>query len=160
MGYKWHPIKMKKLICSLSVMLFIAIMITMISCNKTEKKIVGKWVVDYAKNDGESIGKIWTFKENGTFVGDILGLGKMECEYLYWKKNNTLSFSGGDLHVYEKYADGTFYEDILSFKFSNVSLYKNSLSLSGKAIWMTHDFDPYENVSIDTFDVYYQLRKK
>lgn len=71
------------------VALIIATVVMFSSCNKYEKKIVGKWKVTKARQDGEANscledGGTITFRENGICIwedGDDCGNHEYEMEY-------------------------------------------------------------------------------
>ncbi|MBO4738106.1 MAG: hypothetical protein J5606_00940 [Bacteroidales bacterium] len=147
---------MKKLLYSLSVVLLIAGMTTMTSCKKPEKQIIGKWKVTSAKSDfgnsDEVKGATWTFKENGTFIGDLIGGTDFECDYSCSK--NSLSFSGGDLKKYG-----------MSVELEIDEINNKTMSLSGKIKYSGYDdWDDYgvaqHKAYSESFSVRYELEKK
>ena len=146
---------MKKLLYSLSVVLLIAGMTTMTSCKKPEKLIIGKWKVTSAKSDAfdsdEVKGTTWTFKENGTFIGNLDG-EDYECDYSCSK--NSLSFSGGDLKKWR-----------MSIELEIDEINNKTMSLSGKIKYSGYDdWDDYgvaqHKAYSESFSVRYELEKK
>ena len=139
---------------SLSVMFLLVGMTTMMSC-KPEKKIIGKWKVTYSKGmDDEAVkGSVWTFKDNGKFVGNVFGEdGEVSCNYDFDKK--TLTLSGGDLD-YEDYRWKGSYT--LTLDVDNLS--KKEMSLSGKVVYK--DYDKEDGSSdTDSWNVSFELEKK
>ena len=144
---------MKKLLYSLSVVLLIAGMTAMTSCKKPEKLIIGKWKVTSAKSDAinsdEVKGATWTFKENGTFVGELDGYGASDCDYSCSK--NSLSFSGGDLKKYG-----------MSVELEIDEINNKTMSLSGKIkySYSGYDYGVAPHKYSESVSVRYELEKK
>ena len=154
MGYKWHQKIMKKLMYSLSVIFLLVGMTTMMSC-KPEKKIIGKWKVTYSKGmDDEAVkGSVWTFKDNGKFVGNVFGADEeVACNYSFDKK--TLTLSGGDLE-YNDYD----YKESYTITLDVDNLSKKTMSLSGRCVDKYYDKeDGYSDT--ETWNVSFELEKK
>lgn len=159
MGYNWQQLIMKKLMYGLSIVLLFTGMTFMSSC-KPEKKISGKWKVVYSKQDGftdeYNIGEIWTFKENGKFLGAFFEDETIECDYSFDGK--TLTFFGGDLK-YDINIGETInksYNYTVSLDVDELS--KKKMSLSGKVTEKYYDYNIFEDF-IDTWSVIYELEK-
>lgn len=154
MGYNWQQLIMKKLMYGLSIVLLFTGMTFMSSC-KPEKKITGKWEVVYSKQDGftdeYNIGEIWTFKENGKFLGALGEDETIECDYSFDGK--TLTFFGGDL----KY-DLASYKGNCTVSLDVDELSKKKMSLSGKVTDKYYSYITFEDF-IDTWSVIYELEK-
>ncbi len=152
MGYNTATNNMRKLMYSLSVVFVLIGMTTMTSC-KPEKKIIGTWKVTYSKgmNDDLLKGTLWTFKDNGKFLGDIWG-GEEEISWNYgfYKKALTL------------YIDCIYYDysrDRYRLNLDVDNLSKKEMSLSGTVVDIYYDKDG-NFVNIDSWNVRYELEKK
>lgn len=117
-------------------MVALAVLVSLPSCTKPEKQIIGKWKIVSAKVDGDkdedAKGEVWTFKDNGKFSGFInLGLvwgvkisSDVDCK---WRiDGNELVLSGGDLEFIE---DGYSVEVIITMDIEQLD--NEALILSG-----------------------------
>ena len=132
------------------VALIIATVVMFSSCNKYEKKIVGKWKIIKEKTDGESMdedeGETITFKDNGTCTIVFWG-GELDGDYSINGESLTINVNDDG----EKYA----------FTF-DVDIKKSVMYLSGKCKYTydEYDYDYGYYTATDNFKVSYELEKK
>ena len=130
------------------VALIIATVVMFSSCNKYEKKIVGKWKIVKEKVDGEEVGEVEgetiTFRENGTCTIVFL---ESELDGEYYLNDETLTIDA-------KYPDGKY-----TFTF-DVEIKKSVMYLSGKCkdTYDGYYYDYYKGT--DYYKVSYELEKK
>lgn len=137
------------------------ILISLPSCNKPEKQIVGKWKITSAKVDGykieEAKGEVWSFKQNGKFSGYIYFAGKkgggggdIDCNWII--DGNELVLKGGDL---ETNGYGWSEEVILTLDIEQLD--KEELIVSGK---MKYDWSEDGYNGSESYKVVYELEAK
>ena len=151
---------MMKKALRLTIMAALLILITLPSCTKPEKQIVGKWKITYAKADGYNDtgakGEIWTFKDNGKFNG-YLSFGKKGRDDGYFDCNwsidgNELVLKGGDLEV-----SGYGYSEEAVITLDIEQLDKNNLVVSGK---VKDEWSEDGDHGTYSFNVAYELEAK
>ena len=131
----------------LTLIAAVAMIMCFSSCTK-EKKIVGKWKITYAKEDGyndkNAVSEIWNFKENGSFTGYLSGLeGEITCKWIV--DGDELTLKGGDM-------EGSYYEIIYTLDIDEIT--NKTLVVSGKAKY-------YEDGELDdSWSVNYELEAK
>ena len=129
------------------VALIIATVVMFSSCNKYERKIVGKWKIIKEKHDGSPYdsdeGETITFKDNGT------------CTIVFWgdECDGDYSLNGESLTIDAKYPDGKY-----TFTF-DVEIKKSVMYLSGKCkdTYDDYYYDYYKGT--DNYKVSYELEK-
>ena len=120
------------------VALIIATVVLFSSCNKYEKKIVGKWKIVKEKVDGEEVGEdegeTITFRENGTCT---IVFHEAELDGEYYLNDETLTINAKDE------GEDYYYKDSFTL---DVEIKKSQMYLSGKCkeTWSEHFDFSYE----------------